>query len=120
MISSPVFLDVICPCLHVSQPLGSVVDQQPLDQVLGVLLHVLRPLELAGEDLLVDAEGVVVEEGRVAGKHLVDQDPKCPPVHCLVVALQCMLLQFGPNVFTRKLLFKSKTFFPKGESCTYE
>ena len=89
---SPVFLDVLCPCLHVSKPLGSVVDQQPLDQVLRALLHVLRPLELAGEDLLVDAEGVVVEEGRVARKHLVDQDPQRPPVHCLVVALKYMCL----------------------------
>ena len=80
-------LDVLRPGLHVSQPLGPIVDQQPLDQVLWVLLHVLRPLKLASEDLLVDAEGVVVKEGRVAGKHLVDQDAKRPPVHCLVVAL---------------------------------
>ena len=106
-------LDVLCTCLHVPQPFGSVVDQQSLDQVLRVLLHVLRPLELAGEDLLVDAEGVVVEEGRVAGEHLVDQDPKGPPVHCLVVALKCRLLQFCPNVFTRKVLFKSQKFSTK-------
>ena len=80
-------LDVLCACLHVSQPLGPIVDQQPLDQVLRVLFHVLRPLELAGEDLFVDAEGVVIEEGRIAGKHLVDEDAKSPPVHCLGVAL---------------------------------
>ena len=80
-------LDVLCSCFHVSQPLGSIVDKKPFDQVFGVLLHVLGPLKLPVEDLLVDAERVVVEEGGVASEHLVDQDAKRPPVHCLVVTL---------------------------------
>ena len=88
-------LDILCAGLHVAKPLSSIVHEQPLDQVLGSLLHVLRPLQLASEDLLVDAERVVVEEGRVAGQHLVDQDTKGPPVNRFGVALQCWLLFAG-------------------------
>ena len=88
-------LDILCAGLHVAKPLSSVVHEQPLDQVLGSLLHVLRPLQLASEDLLVDAERVVVEEGRVAGQHFVDQDAKGPPVNRFGVALQCWLLFAG-------------------------
>ena len=88
-------LDILCAGLHVAKPLSSIVHEQPLDQVLGSLLHVLRPLQLASEDLLVDAERVVVEEGRVAGQHLVDQDAKGPPVNRFGVALQYWLLFAG-------------------------
>ena len=101
-------LDILCAGLHVAKPLSSIVHEQPLDQVLGSLLHVLRPLQLASEDLLVDAERVVVEEGRVAGQHLVDQDTKGPPVNRFGVALQCWLLfagcgcGWGNNIFFDK------------------
>ena len=88
-------LDILCAGLHVAKPLSSIVHEQPLDQVLGSLLHVLRPLQLASEDLLVDEERVVVEEGRVAGQHLVDQDAKGPPVNRFGVALQGWLLFAG-------------------------
>ena len=37
--------------------------------------------------LLVDAERVLVVEGRVAGKHLENQDAECPPVDGPTVAL---------------------------------
>ena len=47
-----------------------------------------RPVDLAAQDLLVDAEGVVVEEGRVAGQHLVEEDAEGPPVHRLVVTFR--------------------------------
>ena len=80
-------LDILCAGLHVAKSLSSIVHE-----VLGSLLHVLRPLQLASEDLLVDAERVVVEEGRVAGQHLVDQDAKGPPVNRFGVAMQCWLL----------------------------
>ena len=101
-------LDILCAGLHVAKPLSSIVHEQPLDQVLGSLLHVLRPLQLASEDLLVDAERVVVEEGRVAGQHFVDQDTKRPPVNRVSVALQCCLLfggfgcGWGNNIFFDK------------------
>ena len=88
-------LDILCAGLHVAKPLSSIVHEQSLDQVLGSLLHVLRPLQLASEDLLVDEERVVVEEGRVAGQHLVDQDAKGPPVNRFGVALQGWLLFAG-------------------------
>jgi hypothetical protein len=35
------------------------------------------------EYLLIDSEGVVIEEGRIASQHLVDEDTQGPPVHSL-------------------------------------
>ena len=55
-------LDVLSSGLHTPEPLGPILDQQPLDQVLGGHLHVPRPLKLPREDLLVDPERVVVVE----------------------------------------------------------
>ena len=78
---------ILSSILHVAQPLGSVLHQELLDQILGHGVNVTRPLDLAAEDLLVDAEWIVVEEWRVASQHLVDQNPQGPPVHCLVVTL---------------------------------
>lgn len=45
-----------------------------------------RP-HLPRNNLLVDLNGLVSEEGWVASSHLVDENPKGPPVHSLVVAL---------------------------------
>jgi hypothetical protein len=42
---------------------------------------------LARDDLLVDLDGLVGKEGRVASCHLVHEDAQCPPVNRLVVAL---------------------------------
>ena len=58
-------LDVLSSGLHTPEPLGPIMDQQPLDQVLGGHLHMPWPLKLPGEDLLVDPKRVVVVEGRV-------------------------------------------------------
>ena len=41
--------------------------------------------DLIEKDLLIEAKGVGVEEGRVADKHLVEENAKRPPVDCLVV-----------------------------------
>ena len=83
----PVFLDVLRAWLVGPEPLVPVLDQQPLDEVPGHWLNVPRPLHPARQDLLVDTEWIVVEEGRIAGQHLVYEDPEGPPVHGLVVAL---------------------------------
>ena len=42
---------------------------------------------LAGHDLLVDLDGLVGEERRVAGRHLVHEHAERPPVDRLVVTL---------------------------------
>ena len=54
-----------------------------------------RPVDLAAEDLLVDAKWVVVKKWGKAGQHLVDQDAKGPPVNRFGVALQGWLLFAG-------------------------
>lgn len=46
-----------------------------------------RP-HLPRNNLLVDLNGLVSKEGRVAGCHLIDENPQGPPVHSLVVALE--------------------------------
>lgn len=79
---------IFCPIFHVSKTFCSVLDKKLLNEIFGYGVHVSRPVYFAAEDLLVDAEGVVVEEGRVAGQHLVHEDAQRPPVHRLVVALQ--------------------------------
>lgn len=43
---------------------------------------------LPRDNLLIDLDGLVSEEGWVAGGHLVDENPQGPPVHSLVVALE--------------------------------
>ena len=42
----------------------------------------------AGDDLLVDLNGLVSKERRVASSHLVHENSQGPPVHSLVVSLQ--------------------------------
>ena len=43
---------------------------------------------LPRDNLLVDLDGLVGEEGRVACGHFIDEDPQGPPVHSFVVALE--------------------------------
>jgi hypothetical protein len=38
-------------------------------------------------NLLIDLDRLICKERRVAGRHLINQDPKGPPVYSLVVAL---------------------------------
>jgi hypothetical protein len=57
-----------------------------------------RGIYLAGHDLLVDLDGLVGEEGRVAGSHLIDEHAQGPPVDRLVVALQSMGIEFGNGI----------------------
>lgn len=84
----PVSFNIFSSILHVAQPLGPVGHEELLDQILRHGVNVTGPVYLAAEDLLVDPEGIVVKERRVAGQHLVDEDAEGPPVHRLVVALR--------------------------------
>ena len=85
---SPVSFNVLSAVLHVAEPLGPVLHQELLDQVLRHGVDVPGPVDLAAEDLLVDPEGIVVEEGRISSQHLVDEYAQGPPVDCLVVTLR--------------------------------
>ena len=81
-------LDVLSSGLHTPEPLGPILDQQPLDQVLGGHLHVPWPLKLPGEDLLVDPERVVVVERWITWNMLASASFPVyqnipPPVSCL-------------------------------------
>mmetsp|Transcript_77581 Transcript_77581/g.240356 ORF Transcript_77581/g.240356 Transcript_77581/m.240356 type:complete len:268 (+) Transcript_77581:2-805(+) len=82
-----VLLDVLRAVLEAAETLGAVVRQQALDEVLGLDVEVPREVDAAREHLLVDAEGVLVVEGRVARQHLEDEDAQGPPVHGAAVAL---------------------------------
>lgn len=53
----------------------------------GGLAPIARP-HLPRDNLLIDLDGLVSEEGRVASSHLVDENSQGPPVHSLVVALE--------------------------------
>ena len=75
------------PTLDASEALGAVLREQFLDAVLSLGVDVPGVLDPAREDLLVDSEGALVVEGRVAGEHLVDEDAESPPVDGLAVAL---------------------------------
>merc|ERR1712008_252365 len=66
-------LDVLCPGLHVPQPLRPVDHQQLLDQVLSQVVYGLWPLDFTTKDLLINSKGVVVEKWGKTCKHLIDQ-----------------------------------------------
>lgn len=48
----------------------------------------LHTTNLSRDNLLVNLDGLVGEERRVAGSHFIHQNTKCPPIHCFVVALR--------------------------------
>ena len=83
-----VFLNLLRPTASAAESEVLLGVEQLPDEVLGVVIHagqVLAPLQLARHDLLVEAHEAGVHEGRLAVKHLVHQDAKGPPVHCLGV-----------------------------------
>lgn len=58
-----VSFDVLCLVLEASEPFRSIRGEELLDQVLRVGIEVLRKVDLAGENLLIDAERILIEEG---------------------------------------------------------
>ena len=80
-------LDILCPPLHVPQPLGAVLLHQLPDQVLGYSIHLLRPLNIPRQNLLINDERILICERWIPGKHLINENPQGPPVHSLVVPL---------------------------------
>jgi hypothetical protein len=101
-----VALDVLRSVLHVAQSFGSILNEQLLDQILGDGIHVSGPFNFTGQDLLVDAERVVVEKWRVTGQHLVDQDP------CSRQKRKCFNVRTARNVAAFKCQFQS-FFLPR-------
>ena len=82
-----VVLDVVDAVLQIAVAFGQVDLEQIAQQVLEVRAEVRGKAHLARHDLLVDLYGLIGEEGRIAGGHLVDEHAECPPVDGLVVAL---------------------------------
>ena len=66
----------------------AVGAQERSDQVACLRLNVRRELVVAVHDLLVDADRVVIVEGRIASEHLINEDAQRPPVDALAVALR--------------------------------
>lgn len=58
---------------HVAEAFGAVLNEELFDEIFGDRVHVSRPVDLAGQDFLVDAERVVVEKRRIAGQHFVNE-----------------------------------------------
>ena len=56
-------------------------NNQLLQNRRSLVVDVRRDLELAREDLFINPKGRLVEEGRVAGRHLENQNTEAPPVH---------------------------------------
>ena len=80
-------LDVLGPGLEAAVALGKVGQEELLDEGLDIAVNVTGEVQLPGEDLLVDSHWIVVDEGRLAGEHLVNKDPEGPPVNSLPVPL---------------------------------
>lgn len=78
-------LDVVDPVFEVSVPFGEVNLKQIPEQVLEVGTEVRREPDSAADDLLVDLNGLIGEERRITGGHLVHQNAQGPPIHGLVV-----------------------------------
>jgi hypothetical protein len=80
--------DVARPAPQIAEALRAVGGEEATNEVLGVRVNVRWEGHLVAQDLLVDPQGVVVKEGRVAGEHLEGEDAKRPPVDGLAVPLR--------------------------------
>ena len=67
-------LDIADSVLKVSIALAEIVDQQMLDQRLRIAVKVLREVQLALENVLVNDQGIIVGEGIDSSNHLIDED----------------------------------------------
>ena len=70
-----------------AKPHRTVGREEALDEVASFRLDVRWKLIIAVQDLLVDAKGIVVVEGRVSSQHFENEHAKRPPVYVLVMAL---------------------------------
>ena len=70
---------------------------------------------LSRDDLLVDLDGLVGEERRIASGHFINENTKCPPVHRFIVALSseisCNNVHVASMALANKLLFICLQFF---------
>lgn len=60
--------------LHVSKAFRPVLYEEFFHEVLRDGIHVPWPVDFPGEYFLVNAERIVVEKGRIAGEHFINQD----------------------------------------------
>ena len=69
-----------------SEPFIHLATEQLLQDVFCIRSEVVLELQLALQDPLGDDLPVVSSEGRGPGQHVVDEDPKAPPVHFLAMS----------------------------------
>ena len=75
------------PTNEVTQSLGTVWVEEGFDEFLGQPVHLLGPIDLPPQDLLVDPWGGFIEKGWEANHHFISEDTARPPVGRLAVAL---------------------------------
>merc|ERR1719235_557631 len=80
-------LDVVNAVLQVTEALSKICSEQFLHQNLGILVEELGEDNLATQNLLIDAHGVLVHEWWIADDHLIDEDAKAPPIHWFTMTL---------------------------------
>ena len=73
------------PTDEVTQPLCTIWVEEGLDELLGQPVHLLGPIDLPPQDLLVDPWGGFIEKRREADHHFISKDTACPPVGRLAV-----------------------------------
>ena len=78
--------DIECTALQIAQSPRDVWREQALNQVHCRRINVVAKLDLACQDLFVNANMRGVIEGWVAREHLVDEYAKRPPVDRLAVS----------------------------------
>jgi len=92
-----VVLDVSRASLETTISFCAVSHQQFLDQCLGPLVKAMCEINTSCQNLLVDAERILVIERRIARQHLEQEDSQSPPINGFVVAL-------GLDDFRREIL----------------
>ena len=70
----------VLPDLVDGVPLLGVCVEDAVEEVLGVVRHPLRRLEVGTQDLLVQVGGLLVLKGQVAAEHGVQHDAAAPNV----------------------------------------
>ena len=72
---------------HIPEALGPIRMQEGFNELPGKPIHGVRPMNDPSQNLLVDAVRSLVEERRIANEHFVTQNPACPPIRSLPMAV---------------------------------
>lgn len=80
--------------------IAPAVEKERLSWVLNMNRNLQEPAYLARYNLLIDLDGLICKERRVASCHFIDEDSQCPPVHSFVIALR----RFRQTTHVQKVL----------------